>query len=153
MQLEEEVFREFLSQVQLELKQYLAANNRNATGRTSNSLQLTEVTETGGKLVGNANVFYTFLGRAPGGMPPLSAIADWCTSRGIPRAAAWIIAKRIQENGTILYRELKTSGFQNNAISIATRKELIDQMLAKIKPIYNSKLRTELNDKIAKINA
>lgn len=149
---EEEVFREFLSSVQLELKQYLEANDRNATGRTSNSLQIVGVTDAGGKLVGNSNVFYTFLGRKPGVMPPLSAIADWCTSRGIPRAAAWPIAKKIGEVGTRLYRELRASGIQNNAISIATRKELIDQMLAKIAPIYRTKINTDLNEKIAKIN-
>lgn len=147
---EEEVFREFLAQVQLELKQYLQVNNRNATGRTSNSLQLRDITYKGGKLVGNSNVQYTFLGRGSGTMPPLSAIRDWCSSRGIPPAAAWPIARKIKEEGTRLFRELQKSGFQNNAISLATRKELVDQMLDKVRGIYRTKITTELRATINK---
>lgn len=150
---EEEVIREFLTTAQTELKQYLVANNRNATGRTSDSIQVKDVTFKGGKLVGNSNVFYTFLGRGPGTMPPLSAIADWCTARQIPRSAAWIIAKRIKDAGTRLFRELEKSGFQNNAISIATRKQLIDEMIAKIATIYRTKFTTDLKSETAKINA
>lgn len=147
---EEQIFRDFLAKVQLELKQYLQANNRNVTGRTSNSLQLKDITYKGGKLVGNANVQYTFLGRGAGTMPPLSAIRDWCFSRGIPLAAAWPIAKKIKEEGTRLFRELQKSGFQNNAISLATRKELVDQMLDKVRGIYKAKITTELRATINK---
>lgn len=149
---EEEVFSEFLAAAQTELKQYLQMNDRNATGRTSNSIQVKDVTSTGGKLVGNSNVFYTFLGRPDGAMPPLSAIADWCSSRNIPRSAAWPIAKKIKDAGTALFRELKSSGFQNNAISLAARKELVDQMLSKIANIYRTRLTTDMRSEIAKIN-
>lgn len=150
MQTEEEVFREFLSTVQLELKQYLQVNDRNVTSRSSNSLQLKEVTDAGGKLVGASHIEEVFLGRGPGTMPPISAIREWCYNRGIPRAAAWPIAKRIKEEGTRLFKELSARGFNNNAISVATRKELVDKMLAKIMAIYRSKITTDLR---AKINA
>lgn len=149
----EKVIRDFLASVQLELKMYLQANDRNATGRTSNSLQLKNVTEKGGSLVGNGNVFETFLGRGPGRMPPLQDILNWCISRGIPRSAAWPIAVKIGKEGTRLYRELRSIGFQNNAISLATRKEIVDRALADIATIYRRKIITDLNKSIATINS
>lgn len=39
-------------------------------------------------------------GRAPGGMPPLDRIREWCRVRGIPARAAWPIARRIARIGT-----------------------------------------------------
>ena len=38
-------------------------------------------------------------GRAPGSMPPIQDIKDWCSIKGIPESAAFPIAKSIEKYG------------------------------------------------------
>lgn len=100
-----EVITDFLTEMQEGLRAYLAANNRNATGKSSDSIQLANVTDKGGQLVGSGSIKWVFTGRGPGGMPPILKIIDWLNARGLPRAMAWAVARKIAENGTKLYQQ------------------------------------------------
>ena len=119
---------EFLTELKEEFIAYLAANNRNATGKSSASLQVIP-TDTGGQLVGGNWIYYTFTGRAPGQMPPISAIIDWLNARGLPRAMAWNVAKKIAREGTDLFQQ---GGRNNNAFTEILTQERIDEFAKNI---------------------
>ena len=80
-------------------------------------------------------------------MPPLSKIVDWCIARKIPRGAAWVIAKKIAEVGTKLYRE---GASQYNALIEATSQERIDKLKEDLKETYSLALESDLNELINK---
>lgn len=101
----EEVTTEFLTDLKTDLVAYLSENNRNATGRSAASIQVANVTEKGGQLIGSGAIQWVFTGRGPGGFPPLSNIIDWLNARGLPRGMAWAVAKKISEEGTKLYQQ------------------------------------------------
>jgi len=101
----QELITEFLTGIKAELVAYMDTDNRNASGRSKASLEVTNITEVGGQLIGADWIEFTFRGRGPGKMPPLNAIIDWCNDRGLPRSMAWPIAKRIADDGSKLFRE------------------------------------------------
>jgi hypothetical protein len=100
----EGLITDFLTGLQKSLREYLAINNRNATGASSDSIQLDNVTPQGGQLIGSPGIQFVFKGRGPGGFPPISNIIDWCNARGLPRSVAWAVARSIAENGTKLWQ-------------------------------------------------
>lgn len=105
------IIAQFLTMLNNDLVAYLAQNNRNATGRSSASIQPANISEIGGQLVGNSSIQWVFTGRGPGGFPPLSNIIDWLNARGLPRGMAWAVAKKIAEEGTKLWQS-GVNGFQ-----------------------------------------
>ena len=82
----------------------LAQQGRNATGKTSQSLEY-RVTETqrGYRLdiLGKPTSVFTDQGRGAGKQPPTSALLEWLKARNIPIKAAFAIARAIGERGTI----------------------------------------------------
>lgn len=46
------------------------------------------------------NAWYRIVGRAPGRMPPVTAIRNWCEVKGIDPIAAYPIARNIARRGT-----------------------------------------------------
>ncbi|WP_207425990.1 hypothetical protein [Pedobacter sp. SYSU D00535] len=141
----QEILAEWLEVAKQILIDDLDVHGRNATGRTKAAIKVVNTTPSAGQVVGPEHVLYTFQGRAPGKMPPLSKIIDWCVARNIPRNRAWIIAKRISEAGTRLFREGAAS---NNALLKATSKERIDQLQAELGKTYSLALQTDLRDVI-----
>lgn len=139
---EVEIITEFLEGVGQEMKDDLDANDRNATGKTKASIQVKEVTRTGGKLMGAEHISYTFGGRGPGKMPPLSSIVDWCNARGIPRSRAYVIARKIRDEGTRLYRAGARS---DNALLNATRQERIDTFLSDLNRYYQANAKSDFD--------
>lgn len=133
-----ELIEEFLNEIKQELIDYMDANDRNATGKSKASLQVTNITDTSGQLIGSDSIQYVFSGRGPGKMPPLSAIIDWCYARGLPRAAAWIIAKRISESGTELWR----SG--RNILNETITDQRIQEFTDKLTAVYTARLKSDI---------
>lgn len=138
-----EIIKEFLEGIRLELIAYMDAEDRNATGRSKQSLQVVNVTGSSGQLVGASWIEYTFKGRPPGKMPPLAPIIDWCNARGLPRNIAWIVAKRISEAGTKLYQQGR------NIIKETITQEKINTFVESISKIYVARLETDIKELFA----
>jgi len=136
----EQLISDFLDGIKAELLQYMADNDRNATGKSAASLRV-EVEGMKGALIGGDWLQYTFRGRRPGGMPPLSQIIDWCNARGIPRSKAWIIAKTISEKGTKLYQQ---GGFNNNALLTALSTDKLEAFKKQIFATFTARLKTDI---------
>lgn len=137
------LIREFLNEIRDELIAYLDSNDRNATGRSKNSLQVANVTNNTGQLQGSDSIEFVFRGRAPGKMPPLFAIIEWCSSRGLPRNMAWVIAKRIAESGTKLYRQKRN--ILNEVITEKKIQEFADQYA----DIYSAQIKSDIESLLA----
>lgn len=140
-----ELITEFLESIKTELIEDMDRNNRNATGKTRASLKLANVTGFSGQLLGAEHIQFSFQGRGPGKMPPLSQIIDWCNARGIPRKAAWIIAKRISEAGTKLFRQ---GAMKDNALKRALSEKRIKEFTEKVKQEFIVKIQSDLRDLI-----
>lgn len=138
--------KQFLTELQAEFVAYLAREKRNATGRSSRSIQVTNLTVNGGQLVGGAWIEWVFTGRAPGGMPPISSIIDWLNAKGLPRGMAWAVAKKIAKEGTELFRK---GGKQNNAFTEILTEERIEEFSKNIAEL----LAVEINSDIKTIFA
>jgi len=133
------IISDFLNNIRLELIAYMDSNNRNATGKSKNSLQVVNVTGNSGQLIGADWIEFTFKGRGPGKMPPLNAIIDWCVAKGLPRSMAWIIGKRIAESGTKLYREGR------NIITETITPERINAFTESLAKIYAAQIESDIN--------
>lgn len=133
-----ELIEEFLNEIKQELIDYLDTEDRNATGRSKASLQVVNMTDTSGQLVGSDGIEYVFRGRGPGKMPPIWNIIEWCAARGLPRSAAWAIAKRISEAGTRLYQ----SG--RNVLDEIITEQRINDFTDRLTKIYTAEIETEI---------
>ncbi|WP_421752923.1 hypothetical protein [Croceimicrobium sp.] len=97
-------------------KDILGYGPMNNTGRAADSMGYTY---DGRKLViySNWSFFWTLeTGRGPGKMPPIDPILDWVQQRGIyspdvsPASMAFLIARKIGREGSLLYRSGGNSG-------------------------------------------
>lgn len=136
----ETIIRDFLETMKEELIAYMDSNDRNATGQSRASIQVVNVTGSTGQLVGAEWINYVFKGRAPGKMPPLDKIIDWCNARGIPRGVAWVIARNIAELGTKLWRE------RRNIFNEVITDEKINTFVNSLSAIYSAKLNSEIKE-------
>lgn len=132
------VIEDFLRTALEGLLAYMDSEDRNATGKSRRSLQVVNVTDTTGQLVGAEWIQYVFKGRAPGKMPPLNKIVDWCNARGIPRGVAWVIAQNIAESGTKLWQE------RRNIFDEIITEAMVDQFVKNVSRLYTTKLQTEI---------
>jgi hypothetical protein len=82
------------------LKATMKLKDRNATGRTSASL-FSEFDEGNMllRIMGAEQWQYVEQGRSPGKQPPLNRIMEWCVAKGIPKEAAFPIARKIGQFG------------------------------------------------------
>jgi hypothetical protein len=104
----------------------------NVTGKMSQSLgyRLDE----NGLTIFSSEKYFTVLetGRKPGKMPPISAIEEWVRNKPIasdinPRSLAFLIARKIGEEGSLLYRQGGKSGVISDFINDQKIKEdLVD---------------------------
>lgn len=135
--------KEFLTELQEAFVAYLAANDRNATGKSSNSIQVVNVTPAGGQLIGGDWIQWVFTGRGTGGFPPLSAIIDWLNARGLPRGMAWNVAKKIAREGTELYRK---GGRERNAFTEILTPERIQEFTKNISNLVAAELSSDITN-------
>lgn len=131
---------EWLNSIRDELVAYMDAEDRNATGKSKASLQVVNVTATGGQLIGSDSIEFVFRGRAPGKMPPLYNIIQWCIAKGLPRQMAWVIAKRISEAGTALWR----SG--RNIIDEVVSEKKIQELVDSLTVIYTADIKSDIEN-------
>ncbi len=135
----QELIAEFLEGIKQELIAYMDADDRNASGRSKASLEVTNLTSTSGQLIGADWIEFTFRGRAPGKMPPLNAIIDWCNDRGLPRSMAWPIARKIAEEGTKLYREGR------NILTELITDDKVNTFTNSLAVIFSARLQSQID--------
>ena len=94
----------------------------NVTGKMSQSLGY-KIDESG-LTIFSTEKYFTVLetGRKPGKMPPISAIEEWVKNKPIasdinPRSLAFLIARKIGEEGSLLYRQGGNSGVISDFIN------------------------------------
>lgn len=136
----ETIIRDFLETMKDELIAYMDSNDRNATGQSRASIQVINVTGSTGQLVGAEWINYVFKGRAPGKMPPLDKIIDWCNARGIPRGVAWVIARNIAESGTKLWQQRR-----NIFLEVIT-DEKINTFVNNLSDIYTARVKQDIRE-------
>lgn len=93
------------------IEQGLEARGKNATGRTSRTIQtaaLAGPTFAVGTLTMEEQWKYIGNGRGPGKMPPIANIQLWIRARGLT-LSAYMVAKRIGAEGTRDFRLKRTN--------------------------------------------
>ena len=124
----------------------------NVTGKMSQSLgyRLDE----NGLTIFSSEKYFTVLetGRKPGKMPPISAIEEWVKNKPIasdinPRSLAFLIARKIGEEGSLLYRQGGKSGVISDFINDQKIKEdLVDLLDDKFREaIINEFIKKSVN--------
>jgi hypothetical protein len=122
------------------------------TGKMSQSLgyRLDE----NGLTIFSSEKYFTVLetGRKPGKMPPISAIEEWVRNKPIasdinPRSLAFLIARKIGEEGSLLYRQGGKSGVISDFINDQKIKEdLVDLLDDKFREaIINEFIKKSVN--------
>jgi hypothetical protein len=112
------------------VSEYGAMNN---TGEAANSLGYRF--ENGELVIFSSWKYFTVLetGRKPGKQPPRDKIEEWVVQRGIggdnPKSLAFLIARKIGEEGSILYRKGGKSGVISDYIN---EKYIQDNLLVKL---------------------
>ena len=100
----------------------------NVTGASANSLGYRIDSE--GLTIFSSLKYFTVLetGRKPGKRPPISVIEQWIKDKPIasdinPRSLAFLIARKIGEEGSLLYRQGGKSGVISESINDKVIKE------------------------------
>lgn len=123
LNLSEEILK-FLNGISQDIKMVQEQQARVASGKTARSLEA-EADERSGVLYGSISVNALETGRKPGKRPPISAIRQWIEDKGIftsesdsrKNGIAYVIAKKIGEEGTQLFREGGKSGVLSSVIT------------------------------------
>lgn len=139
----------FLEEIREEVLAYMESENRNATGRSAASIKVENVTDNGGQLVGGKWIKWVFTGRGAGGFPPISAIIDWLDAKGLPRAMAWAVAKKIANQGTDLFRN---GGATDNIITRILTPEKIQELSKNIADTLAIEIRDNITSTFANGN-
>lgn len=106
----------------------------NVTGESAASLGYR--IDTDGLTIFSSKKYFTVLetGRKPGKRPPIDVIEQWVRQKPItsdisPRSLAFLIARKIGEEGSLLYRQGGKSGVISDSINEQVIKEkLIDNL-------------------------
>jgi hypothetical protein len=124
----------------------------NVTGKMSDSLGYR--VDENGLTIFSSEKFFTVLetGRKPGKMPPISAIEEWVRNKPVaselnPRSLAFLIARKIGEEGSLLYRQGGKSGVISDFINDQKIKEnLIDLLDEKFREaVINEFIKKSIN--------
>lgn len=125
LDLKEEIAK-FLNGIAFEIKQEQQAQGRYASGKTAQSLEI-EADSSRGILYGNISVNVLETGRKSGKVPKgfQATIKQWMSDKGIFQAEteskknsiAFLIARKISKEGTLLSRQGGKSGVLSKAIS------------------------------------
>lgn len=123
----------------------------NATGNWINALE-PRVENGNGAIYGFDYTYWLQNGRAPGAMPPVSALIPWVSAKlgksgreGV--SIAWAVAKKIQREGTNYYPE------GTDLLDVLSSKEVIDYVYGEFGEAFrveiNKLLIKQLNDNFA----
>lgn len=136
----QEIILQTLNQWRQQIQSNLQSTGTNASGETSKSLEV--VQESNGditKLVGRGYFGVVETGRKPGKRPPQSKILEWVNIK-FPsivneyqkRGLAYIIAKRIGETGSKLYRDGCRNDIYSNVITDENIKKLMERIAVNV---------------------
>lgn len=137
-----ELANEWLEAIRIEIIAYLDQNNRNATGKSKASLQITPATN-GTQLVGSKAIYNVLAGRPPGKMPPIADIIEWLNARGLPRQMAWPVAHNIAKAGTELYRQ---GGYNDNILTQTITQDRVNELTKNISLLYATQISSEIRN-------
>jgi hypothetical protein len=122
-----------------------------ASGQWIESLEA-RIVDGNGEIWGMDYTYFLQNGRAPGAMPPVSALIPWVSSKlgkggreGV--SIAWAIAKKIQREGTEYYPD------GTDLLDVLSSKEVIDYVYGRFGEAFrveiNKRLIKQLNDNFA----
>lgn len=103
-----------------------------ASGRSADSTFI-EFDESGGQVMGSGYFKFQFVGRGPGGFPPIEDILTWIRTKNIQseiseNSLAYLIARKIARQGTDIYQG-KRPGLSLESKLADLRKELSQALL------------------------
>ncbi len=139
-----EAVQKFLTRISDAYVKDQDAKGIRAPGRSAASLRT--VTEpNGGKLFGKGYIHFQKVGRRPGKFPPIDAILNWITEKGIrsdipEKNLAFLIARKIAQSGTDIFIR-KRPGLNPEAEITEARKELVRNIAEIVKGEYFKKAK------------
>lgn len=111
-----------------DIQQNMIDRDQVATGETSDSLSY-KVEESNGaisiSIFGARNIGALEEGRRPGGMPPIWKIQRWIQAKGLS-LNPFAVAKKIAEEGSLLFREGGDSGTLSTVLTAERAEEIRD---------------------------
>jgi hypothetical protein len=132
-----EILTQFLETIRNEIIQEHIRQGQRVTGKTLESLEIS-VNDTTGTLSAAGYIGVLEDGRRPGKFPPVSKIEQWIIDRGIiPKgkisitSLAFIMARKISQEGTILNQRGGNSGVLSKAINEERIKSLLESLADK----------------------
>jgi hypothetical protein len=144
-----EALTQFLEHIRNEIIQEHIRQGQRVTGKTLESLEIS-VNDTTGTLSAAGYIGVLEDGRRPGKFPPVSKIEQWIKDRGIiPKGKisitglAFIMARKISQEGTILNQRGGNSGVLSKAISEDRIKSLLESLAEKYITDYTSEVLVE----------
>lgn len=120
-------------------------------GETLKAQTAQEIAFLKGRITGKNYTYYMQHGRASGAMPPIKAIEQWITNKGIPvenikiSSLAFLIARKIAKEGTRRYQNNGTPPFIDAVITPERIQQIIDKVGASLAYQIKSHILLELN--------
>lgn len=147
-----DIIFKFLNDLAFQIKAEQRAQGRNVTGKTALSLE-PEATDTTGILYGNISALALETGRKAGKVPTgfQAIIRKWMDDKGIFQAEkesrknsiAYLIARKIKREGTVLYKQGGNSGVLSKAINEGTISTFEKEVLSRFgREIQNEVITT-----------
>lgn len=132
-----EILIQFFEAIRNDIITEHLAQNQRASGRTLESLEIS-VNDFQGTLSGAAHIGVLEDGRRAGGFPPVNRIEQWIKDKGIipkgkttPLQLAFIIARKISIEGTLLHQRGGNSGVLSKAINEGRISALLESLADK----------------------
>lgn len=141
-----EIMSQFLEAVRNDIIQEHIAQGQRVTGKTLESLEIS-VNDIKGTLSAAGYIGVLEDGRRPGKFPPISKMAQWIQDRGIvPKgkisilSLAFLMARKISLEGTLLHR----SGGGSGVLSKAINQGRLDALLESLADKYQADAMSEV---------
>jgi len=129
-----------------DIQQNMIDRDQVATGETSDSLSY-KVEESNGaisiSIFGARHIGALEEGRRPGGMPPIWKIQRWIQAKGLS-LNAFAVAKKMAEEGSLLFREGGDSGTLSTVLTAERAEEIRDAIGLEVIKDFQAKIINQL---------
>lgn len=123
--LEYTAIQNLLSSMEKEMKGIIQSRNMSASGEAESLIEFRVSENAGGAkgiLYGPDYIEFMERGRGPGKFPPLGVIEKWIEAKGIQadisnKSLAFLIGRKIAEEGSVLHRSGQRSGILSKVIT------------------------------------